>query len=364
MSSRPTSRRQLLVEIDDEVVDALAERGFHPRYGARPLQREIERAVIVPLARLVVERAPGPGDLLRFSVRSGEIVLDVRPLPPEPQALAPPAQSERRHAALGRLRKEAEALHGRAVTEEGSPEAEELRAEASGLLTRTHQPGFWDDPEEARETLARIYAIGRVLDRLTALSGRASGLAELARQLQLHGDRRRAGELAAALAEVEDALAVVRVEVAGTGAAGSGRRATVRVTPVGSDADAWAERLRAMYEAWALRTGRETERSDGLVPTLTLQDPASYELLASEHGLHRLLRRGQAALLARVSVLDPDADAGPPPADEDAIVRVYSEGRHRYVRDPRSDVRVGDVDAVLGEGRLEPFLLAAVTSTA
>ena len=37
------ARRRLLVEIDDGVVDHLAQIGFHPRYGARPLLRAIER---------------------------------------------------------------------------------------------------------------------------------------------------------------------------------------------------------------------------------------------------------------------------------------------------------------------------------
>src|SRR2546430_13792073 len=44
-------RRQLLVEVDEAVVSELAVRGVHPRYGARPLQRGIERAVISPPAR-------------------------------------------------------------------------------------------------------------------------------------------------------------------------------------------------------------------------------------------------------------------------------------------------------------------------
>ena len=52
-------RRNLLVEIDDAVIEQLLAQGFHPLYGARPLQREIERMVILPLARLLVERGAG-----------------------------------------------------------------------------------------------------------------------------------------------------------------------------------------------------------------------------------------------------------------------------------------------------------------
>ena len=53
-------RRNLLVEIDDSVIEQLLAQGFHPLYGARPLQREIERMVILPLARLLVQRGAGP----------------------------------------------------------------------------------------------------------------------------------------------------------------------------------------------------------------------------------------------------------------------------------------------------------------
>ena len=56
-------RRNLLVEIDDAVIEQLLAQGFHPLYGARPLQREIERMVILPLARLLVERGAGTAQI-------------------------------------------------------------------------------------------------------------------------------------------------------------------------------------------------------------------------------------------------------------------------------------------------------------
>jgi ATP-dependent Clp protease ATP-binding subunit ClpC len=54
-------RRNLLVEIDDAVIERLLAQGFHPLYGARPLQREIEHMVILPLARLLVARGASAG---------------------------------------------------------------------------------------------------------------------------------------------------------------------------------------------------------------------------------------------------------------------------------------------------------------
>ena len=170
------TRRQLLVEIDDAVVDVLARRGLHPRYGARPLQREIKRAVILPLARAVVEQAPGPGDLLRFRVRDDAIVLDVTRLPGEVEARPTARRAEvPRTGSLSRLVERCAAAE-RAVGEEAAgPVARALREEVGVLLDATHRPTFWDDADAARETLARAYELERALDALDALRRRAGG---------------------------------------------------------------------------------------------------------------------------------------------------------------------------------------------
>jgi ATP-dependent Clp protease ATP-binding subunit ClpC len=68
-------RRRLIVEVDDAVVDRLVQVGFHPLYGARPLQRTIEREVILPLAHLIVADTPSPGGVLRLGLHDGQILL-------------------------------------------------------------------------------------------------------------------------------------------------------------------------------------------------------------------------------------------------------------------------------------------------
>ncbi len=60
------------------LVAHLAELGFDPRYGARPLQRAIESSVVTPLARLLVERGPaGPSELRVDIGADGEVVFAV-----------------------------------------------------------------------------------------------------------------------------------------------------------------------------------------------------------------------------------------------------------------------------------------------
>ncbi|MCX7665416.1 MAG: hypothetical protein N2112_07715 [Gemmataceae bacterium] len=44
----------------DRLVKHLAQTGFDPRYGARPLQRTIESEVVVPLASWLIKEANSP----------------------------------------------------------------------------------------------------------------------------------------------------------------------------------------------------------------------------------------------------------------------------------------------------------------
>jgi len=70
------AEQQLVLEVDDAVVQALAEQGYEPEYGARPLRRVLRRAVENPLATALLEErfaqargvqvvaAAGPGEPL------------------------------------------------------------------------------------------------------------------------------------------------------------------------------------------------------------------------------------------------------------------------------------------------------------
>ena len=58
-------------------VDVLAERGYQPEYGARPLRRVIQRDVEDTIADVMVTRELGEGDLVRIDAAGGEIVASV-----------------------------------------------------------------------------------------------------------------------------------------------------------------------------------------------------------------------------------------------------------------------------------------------
>ena len=56
--STSDSFEHLALRFTDRLVAHLSRVGFDARYGARPLQRTLERAVVAPLAKFLLER-PG-----------------------------------------------------------------------------------------------------------------------------------------------------------------------------------------------------------------------------------------------------------------------------------------------------------------
>ncbi|MFF4933932.1 ATP-dependent Clp protease ATP-binding subunit [Streptomyces griseofuscus] len=77
------------VEFTDAAVDWIAERGYQPEYGARPLRRTIQREVDNRLSRLLLNGTISEGGRVTVDVRDGQ--LDFR-TPEAPEAAqAPPA---------------------------------------------------------------------------------------------------------------------------------------------------------------------------------------------------------------------------------------------------------------------------------
>ena len=64
------------LSIDVEALDKLAEAGFDPVYGARPLKRAIQHSLENPLAQTILAGAYGPGDTIRVSYDGNEFRFD------------------------------------------------------------------------------------------------------------------------------------------------------------------------------------------------------------------------------------------------------------------------------------------------
>tara|TARA_R110001583_G_scaffold109992_1_gene258792 strand:- start:340 stop:2832 length:2493 start_codon:yes stop_codon:yes gene_type:complete len=68
---------QIRLTVDKEVVEKMAQDGFEPVYGARPLRREIERQIENPLAMKIVEGLCQPGSEVHISAIENSIVFDI-----------------------------------------------------------------------------------------------------------------------------------------------------------------------------------------------------------------------------------------------------------------------------------------------
>ncbi|MCW0180993.1 MAG: ATP-dependent chaperone ClpB [Zavarzinia sp.] len=72
------TERKITLELDQAAKEWLAEAGYDPVYGARPLKRVIQRNLQNPLAELILEGKVGEGDTVNVSSEAGQLVLNGR----------------------------------------------------------------------------------------------------------------------------------------------------------------------------------------------------------------------------------------------------------------------------------------------
>ena len=70
------AERRIELEVTDAAKELLAEEGWDPAYGARPLKRAIQRLVENPLALELLEGRFGEGDTVRVDAADGELVFE------------------------------------------------------------------------------------------------------------------------------------------------------------------------------------------------------------------------------------------------------------------------------------------------
>ncbi len=60
----------------DAALQKIAEAGFDPVYGARPLKRAIQQQIENPLSKLILEGRFGPKDVIHVDVKNGELAFE------------------------------------------------------------------------------------------------------------------------------------------------------------------------------------------------------------------------------------------------------------------------------------------------
>ncbi len=74
------TERKITLELDEQARTWLANRGYDPAYGARPLKRVIQKHVQDPLAEQILAGGVKDGDSVRVSVRDGSLTINGWPV--------------------------------------------------------------------------------------------------------------------------------------------------------------------------------------------------------------------------------------------------------------------------------------------
>jgi ATP-dependent Clp protease ATP-binding subunit ClpB len=73
--SKLLADRNITIDFDDQARDWLANRGYEPAYGARPLKRVIQKHVQDPQAEAILAGRVKDGEIVSLAVRNGELLL-------------------------------------------------------------------------------------------------------------------------------------------------------------------------------------------------------------------------------------------------------------------------------------------------
>ena len=69
------AEQNLRLEVSEAALDVLAQAGFDPVYGARPLKRAIQSEIENPLAKALLEGRYAPESTIHVEARDGELVF-------------------------------------------------------------------------------------------------------------------------------------------------------------------------------------------------------------------------------------------------------------------------------------------------
>lgn len=265
-------RRNLLVEIDDTVIDLVLEKGYSPRYGARPLKREIERLVVNPMARQLAQRSVQDTELLRVEVDSDSQQIALKSVPIQDGGTTVKLASgldqdyfKKMRMDTGELVEGFAMLRRKLVDWLESDRFKRMTLEKQTLLTDTQRANFWDDGDEARSKLSRFYFLDRLTRRLRQLHERCEYLEDFAVLVHRERDLHYQADLAQDYQELYRDVLYFEIELK-TGHLPHRHQAMMLVKRLGQSpldkqipATEWARSITRMYLTWAERKGYDRD---------------------------------------------------------------------------------------------------------
>ena len=178
-------------------------------------------------------------------------------------------------------------------------EVAHARTEVEKFRKEANAPGFWDEQERARRTMALLSRYEDEVSRYDRITAHLGELEEMNRLGIEENDPAFEAEIAAGLEAVEKELHEIETTSLLHGEFDS-KDAIVSLHPGagGLESQDWAEMLLRMYLRWAERQGFEVDLNDvqpgegaGIKSvTFTVHGRDTYGLLSVERGVHRLVR--------------------------------------------------------------------------
>jgi ATP-dependent Clp protease ATP-binding subunit ClpA/protein subunit release factor A len=410
-------QRNLIVEIDPGLLVPLLNEGYSPTFGARPLKRTVERMVLQPLARSIACGELRDGSVVRLAMRNGSVRVDivVADQPEREKPLSPPSkittlrsearQLETRCAGLREQAASLSRIKSTMLSRMAESRFWDNAEEAQRVSDHIYRCDTVLSRLEELSDAVRVFAESlcqqdvprgsapRIQDRLRGLEVEIAQFEYLAsnRDPKYLGDA---------------VLMLNKVGSRGKRLDGVEKLARMYI----------ALAARHKYEVQVLDDSQPDSGEDNIA--LRIDGAGAYSLLARECGLHQLNRGDADREIVRVRcvLLDPclprlDADiesrplkkcrsriierkhevtvvdrttgesfaawtaafddkTGDPLAPlilarremlrqtaEATVVRKYRLGPNRFVKDLRTGLRSGRVDAILKDGELDAFLI-------
>ncbi len=72
------AQKDIQLSISDEVMDYIAQEGYDPKFGARPLKRVIQSKILTPVASMMISEGMLQGGTVSVSMKKGELTFDVK----------------------------------------------------------------------------------------------------------------------------------------------------------------------------------------------------------------------------------------------------------------------------------------------
>ncbi len=169
--------------------------------------------------------------------------------------------------------------------------------EIKSIEGQMSQPGFWDKPAAAQETVGRLKSLKSVVSPLAEL---ISSGADLQGLLEMgEADPSLASDVGNEIARLERILDELELKSLLSGRHDeAGAIVSIYARDGGTDANDWAEMILRMYTQWAQKSGFQIELLDrndnpsaGIQSaSIAVRGPMAYGFLKGETGMHRLVR--------------------------------------------------------------------------